>query len=172
MQHFRLNAVVSGHHSALQCGRTRGSLVETEEVREGAEWRRVKQKKKGGKRGSDCVRQAVCLNIHLESITHTAMHFPLSHAITSPQRPLHVTFLCHFLPLSLSPPFPPSLTDPSVHLSNRALTSIWCDAASFFSRSRFIHRSLAPAFHLGTLLHTLTHSASHSQSSPCPEDHR
>ncbi|CAB1429823.1 unnamed protein product [Pleuronectes platessa] len=40
LQRFCLSATVSGHHSARQCGRMRGSLVETEGAREGAEWRR------------------------------------------------------------------------------------------------------------------------------------
>ena len=129
-QRFRLSTAVSGHHSALQCGRTRGSLVETEGAREGAEWSRVKAERR--KRGSGCVSRAVLLNIRLESITHTAMHFPLSHAITPPHRPRHGTLLCHFLPsviplpsTHLTPSHPVSLTYPlcpSLYLSSHALT--------------------------------------------------
>lgn len=121
LQRFRLSATVSGHHSAWQCGRTRGSLVDTEGAREGAEWRRVKEKR--GERGSDCVSRPVRLNIRLESITHTAVHFPLSHAITSPQRPHRSPPLSSviFSPLSLSlhPSYPlsPCISDwPSLSL--------------------------------------------------------
>lgn len=129
LQCFRLSATVSGHHSAWQCGRTRGSLVDTEGAREGAEWRRVKEER--GERGSDCVSRAVRLNIRLESITHTAVHFPLSHAITSPQRPhrgpppLSFSPLCHSPSTHFSPFHPASLIDPlcpSLYLSSHALT--------------------------------------------------
>lgn len=58
----------------------RGSLVETEGAREGAERRREKENK--GSTG-----QWLRLSIRLESITHTALHFTLSHAIDPPQRP-------------------------------------------------------------------------------------
>lgn len=124
LQHFRLSATVSGHHSARQCGRTRGSLVETEGAREGAECRRVKERR--GERGSDCVSRAACLNIRLESITHTAVHFPLSHAIAPPERPQHAPPPLSFPPpMSLSLPHPASLIDPlcpSRYLPSRALT--------------------------------------------------
>lgn len=101
LQRFRLSATVSGHHSTLQCGRTRGSLVETEGAREGAEWRRAKEKR--GERGSDCASRAVRLYIRLESITHTAVHFP------SLSRNNPTTKTPEWPPSSVIPP-PPSVT--------------------------------------------------------------
>lgn len=63
---------------------------------------------KKGERGSDWVSRAARLNIRLESITHTAMHFALSHAISPPQRARHGTLLCHRLPFCHSVRLHPS----------------------------------------------------------------
>lgn len=131
LQRFRLSATVSGHHSTLQCGRTRGSLVETEGAREGAEWRRAKEKR--GERGSDCASRAVRLYIRLESITHSSA---LSLSVT--QSPHHKD--PRTAPFSVIPPFPrhfPSL-HPSYPLS--PYISDW--------PSPFLPISLGPCPHL------------------------
>lgn len=93
---FCMSASVSGHHAGWQCGKRRASLVDMEHKQDGKRGESMRERKKKEAEwsnqemrrwGNDCVSLAVHHNSHLESITHRAVYFLLSHAITPPQTP-------------------------------------------------------------------------------------
>lgn len=139
LQRFCLSATVSGYHSGWQCGRTWGSLVDTEGVREGAEWRRVQERK--GREGQWlCVSRAVHLNIRLENITHSSALSSQSRNQPTAETP----------PLSFPPP--PSLT---LH-------------PSYSPSSLCLSLTLSVPPHISLAVASLKHGVLHIFSPPSP----
>lgn len=176
LERFRLSAAVSGHHSALQCGSTRGSLVETE----GAEWRRARGWKKR-ERGAvtTWVWQHVLISVWrvLHTQQCTLLSVTQSPHLRGPATVPTSVIVSPFVTLGASTHL--NLFAPSSPLNPLCPSIKSCSLSTTHHRFYFPLLYIYPPLHAFLLIISLfhspafifTHFPSHNSSSPSTENH-